>query len=54
IIVNKNRPILLSYVPSDLVSPNVTLNNQKSNSENSIRNIVAPNLESLFVDAKKK
>lgn len=53
IIVNKNRPILLSYVPSDLVSPNVTLNNQKSNSENSIRNIVAPNLESLFVDAKK-
>lgn len=52
IIVNKNRPILLSYVPSDLVSPNVTLNNQKSNSENSIRNIVAPNLESLFTDAK--
>ena len=52
IIVNKNRQILLSYVPSDLVSPKVTLNNQKSNSENSIRNIVAPNLESLFADAK--
>ena len=52
IVVNKNRPILLSYVPSDLVTPKVTLNSQKSDSENSIRNIVAPNLESLFTDAK--
>ena len=52
IVVNKNRPILISYEPGDLVLPKVTLNNQKSNSENSIRSIINPSLESLFADAK--
>lgn len=52
IVVNKNRPILLSYEPGDLVLPNVALNSQKSNSENSIRYIMSPHLESLFSDAK--
>lgn len=47
-IVNKTRPVGESYRPDDLVTPNVSLNTQKSQEENQIRSQVAMPLQRLF------
>lgn len=52
-IVGKKRPLPEGYIPSDLVTPNVTLNSVKSKEENSLQKDTAKALEDLYVAAKK-
>lgn len=52
VVVNKNRPIPLSYIPQDLITPNIALNNQKSASENTISSVMSNDLISMFEDSK--
>lgn len=51
-IVNKKRPLPDGYIPSDLVTPNVTINVKKSQTENQLRSDAASALEILFAAAK--
>ncbi len=52
VIVNKKRPLPDNFSPTNLVTPQVTLNTAKTSEENSIRADVAPHLASLFAAAK--
>ena len=51
-IVGKKRPLPEGYIPSDLVTPNVTLNPAKSKEENSLQKDAAKALEELYGAAK--
>jgi len=51
-IVSRKRPLPDGYVPPDLVTPTVTLNNTKSASENTLRKDTATAVEKLFASAK--
>lgn len=55
VIVNKKRPLdPLSYSPSDLIVPNVTLRSNITSEERQIRNEAAKALEKMFVAASKE
>lgn len=52
-IVNKKRPLPDGYVPPDLVTPQVTINNKKGTAENTLRPEAASALEKMFAGAKQ-
>ncbi len=49
-VVNKNRMLESTYVPSDLVS--ITVTSTKSGNDNLIRSEALPHVEAMFADAK--
>jgi len=51
-VINKTRPIDLSYIPVDLVDVNVTKRDDKSAEELMLRQEAATALETMFVAAK--
>ncbi len=51
-VVNKNRMLEGSYIPSNLV--NITVTSTKSGNNNLIRSEVLPHLEDMFADAKSQ
>ncbi|WP_274649085.1 M15 family metallopeptidase [Paenibacillus humicola] len=53
VLVNKNRHLSSSYVPGDLVVPNVPFSFSGSNPKKQMRRIAANALENLFAGAKK-
>ena len=53
-IVNKNITLASTYVPADLVVPNVPLQAAKSTQEMSLRRDVSANIEAMFAAAKEQ
>ncbi|MDN5276035.1 MAG: uncharacterized protein JWN33_684 [Candidatus Saccharibacteria bacterium] len=51
-VINKDRSIPTSYIPSDLKIPNVEERQDKSTQERSVRAVIIPHLEAMFADAK--
>ncbi len=52
IIANKKHPLPTGYLPTDLSRPDVAVNAQKSDEENTIRQIIQPSLKAMFAAAK--
>jgi len=52
IITNKTHPLPKGYAPADLTQPTISVNTQKSGSENTIRLVLQPSLKQLFDAAK--
>ena len=54
VIVNKDYPLTdPSYTPAGLAVPRVTVNNEKTLEEQSLRSDIIPDLEAMFLAAKK-
>lgn len=54
IIVNKKRPISTTFIPSNLVTPDVKRDSSDSDAEQQVRKEVGSSIESMFADAKKE
>lgn len=54
VIINKDRPLQQSFKPTDLTTPKVTLNSQKTAEENQLRTEAAKAAEELFADAETR
>jgi zinc D-Ala-D-Ala carboxypeptidase len=54
VLVNKNNPLPVDYVPTDLRVPGVALRLNGSEEQMQIRDIVAKNLDSMFATAQRE
>jgi D-alanyl-D-alanine carboxypeptidase len=52
IIANKKHPLPSGYQPSDLSRPDIAVNSQKSDEENTVRQVIQPSLKAMFAAAK--
>jgi D-alanyl-D-alanine carboxypeptidase len=53
-VVNKGRALPSSYIPTDLVAPNVPLRLPATDPEMQIRSVAVANLQQMFNDAKSQ
>lgn len=53
VLVNKSNPLPLDFAPKNLVIPNISIREDKSSAEKSVRKELATHLEEMFSDANK-